>query len=89
MVDVGKIKQGEWSYPVVEMFLGKRDVDATVAATTSDDQKCEAQFYGGEYNLLHKDNRRADTWLKAAVESCPSGFIEFSGATAELKRLGP
>jgi hypothetical protein len=53
MVDAGKIKQGEWPYPVVEMFHGKRDVDAMVAAASSDDQKCEAQFYGGEWTLLH------------------------------------
>jgi hypothetical protein len=71
------------------VFLGKRDVDAMVAAVSSDDQKCKAQFYGGEWNLLHKDNSRAATMLKAAIDSCPSGFIEFSGATAELKRLGP
>lgn len=35
MVDAGKIKQGEWPYPVVKMFLGKRDVDAMVAAASS------------------------------------------------------
>jgi hypothetical protein len=70
------------------MYLGKRGLDAMVAAAKSDDQKCEAQYYGGIWNLLQKDNSRAATMLKAAADSCPKGFIEYSGASAELKRLG-
>ena len=88
-VDAGKIKQTEWPYPVAELFLGKRDLDSMIAAATNDDQKCEAQYYGGMWNLIKKDNSRAAAMLKAAVDSCPKSFIEYNGATAELKRLGP
>ena len=87
-VDAGKVKQTEWPYAVVELYLGKRDLDAMVAAASSDDQKCEAQYYGGMWNLLKKDNSRAAAMLKAAVDRCPKSFIEYNGATAELKRLG-
>ncbi len=88
-VDAGKLKQTEWPYPVAELFLGKRDLDAMVAAASSDDQKCEAQYYGGMWNLIKNDRSRATAMLKAAVDSCPKSFIEYSGATAELKRLEP
>jgi lipoprotein NlpI len=87
-VDATKIKQSEWPYAVVELFLGKRDLDAMLAAASNNDQKCEAQYYGGMWNLIKKDNSRAAAMLKAAVDTCPKSFIEYNGATAELKRLG-
>ena len=88
-VDAGKPKQTEWPYPVAELFLGKRDLDAMIAAASGDDQKGEAQYYGGMWNLIKNDHSRAAAMLKTAVDICPKSFIEYQGATAELKRLGP
>jgi rhomboid protease GluP len=73
---------------VVDLFLGRRTVDATLSAASNPPERCEAQFYGGEWKLLQGDRAAAVTALKAAVETCPKTFIEYKGAQAELKRLG-
>jgi lipoprotein NlpI len=87
--DAKNLKQADWPYPVVELFLGRRTAEATLAATSKPDEKCEAQFYIGESHLIRGERDRAVEFLKAAVESCPKAFIESRGASAELKRLGP
>ncbi|MEA2995551.1 MAG: hypothetical protein QOG74_1100, partial [Alphaproteobacteria bacterium] len=50
-------------------------------------ERCEAQFYGGEWQLLQGDGATAATALTAAADTCPKSFIEHKGAQAELKRL--
>jgi lipoprotein NlpI len=77
-----------WPAPVVEMFLDKRTVEATLSAAGTPPQRCEAQFYAGEWKLLHGDKAGAVTTLEAAATTCPKTFIEYKGAKAELKRLG-
>jgi lipoprotein NlpI len=77
-----------WPFPVVELFLGGRTLEATLSAASNPSERCEAQFYGGEWTLLSGDRAAAATALKAAVETCPKSFIEYKGAQAELKRLG-
>ena len=78
---------GAWPRPIVDLFLGASTVDSTIAAATTPPQRCEAQFYGGEWKLLHGDRAGAATELKAALDGCPKSFIEYKGARAELKRL--
>jgi len=77
-----------WPRPVVDLFLGGSTVDALLAAATSPSQRCEAQFYGGEWKLRQGDRAAATAALKAAMDGCPKTFIEYKGARAELKRLG-
>ncbi len=79
---------GAWPRPVIDLFLGAASVEATLAAATSPSQRCEAQFYGGEWKLLQGDRAGATAALKEAVDGCPKSFIEYKGARAELKRLG-
>ena len=86
--DAKKLKQPDWPYPVVELFLGRRTAEAMLAASTKPDEKCEAQFYVGESRLMRGERAGAVELLKAAVESCPKDYIEYRGAVAELKRLG-
>jgi lipoprotein NlpI len=81
-----KLKQPDWPYPVVELFLGRRTPEATFAAASDD--RCEAQFYIGEWHLLRGNRPAAMVALKAAVETCPKAFIEYKFAQAELQRLG-
>jgi lipoprotein NlpI len=83
-----KLKQPGWPYPVVELFLGRRTPEATVAAATKPDDRCEAQFYIGEWRLLRGNRPAAIVALKAAAETCPKTFIEYKFAQAELQRLG-
>jgi hypothetical protein len=66
---------------VFELYLGRRDPAATLAAAQKPEERCEAQFYVGEWQLLQGD--------RAVVGTCPKSFIEYTGAQAELRRLGP
>jgi tetratricopeptide (TPR) repeat protein len=78
-----------WPHTVLELMLGSRTLEATVAAATTPAERCEAQFYGGEWMLLHADRVGAVTALRTAEEACPKTFIESKGARAELRRLNP
>ena len=86
--DAGKLDAVKWPYPVVELYLEQRSAESTLAAPTNADDRCEAQFYIGEWRLLQDDRDAAVEALKASAETCPKTFIEYEGARAELKRLG-
>jgi lipoprotein NlpI len=83
----GKLKAGDWPLPIVELYLGKKSVQATEGAAKTSDQKCEAQFYIGEWHLSRKDRTEATRALQAAVGSCPKDFVEYRAAVEELKRV--
>ena len=51
------------------------------------DQKCEADFYIGEWKLGGTGSAEALDSFKSAAATCPHNFIEFSAAQSELKRL--
>ena len=61
---------------------------ATLAAAGGAGDRCDAQFFIGEWQLLQADRPAAIESLKAAADTCPKTFAEFRGAQAELKRLG-
>ena len=79
----------DWPVAVIELLLGGRTAEATLAAASTPAQQCEAQFYVGEWKLLHDDKAGATAAWQAAMDSCPRSFIERKGARAELKRLTP
>ncbi|HUI97687.1 MAG TPA: tetratricopeptide repeat protein, partial [Xanthobacteraceae bacterium] len=74
-----------WPRPVLDLFLGGRTVAATLAAADDAPQRCEAEFYVGEWQLLRGDRTAAADALRAAVDACPKSFVESKGAQAELK----
>jgi len=76
-----------WPHPVLELLAGASTVEATMAAAQSPSQRCEAQFYAGEWKLLQGDRAGATAAFKAALDACPKSFIEYKGARAELRRL--
>src|ERR1700730_18462880 len=82
------LKASDWPYAVVELFLGQRTPEATLAAPVKPDDRCEAQFYIGEWQLLRADRPAAIDALKSAAHTCPKDFVEATDARAELKRLG-
>ena len=51
------------------------------------EQRCEAQFYIGQWYVLKGNAAEAETAFKVAVETCPKEFVEYAGAVVELKRL--
>jgi lipoprotein NlpI len=78
---------------IVSLFLGKTTTDDLFLAAKSPDPKkqkenrCEAQYYAGQYVLLRGNKSEARKLFSTAVETCPAGFVEYFGAKAELKRL--
>jgi tetratricopeptide (TPR) repeat protein len=84
----GRLESKSWPYPVIELFLGQRTLDAARAAASNPDQQCEMQFYAGEWQLMQQAREPAHAALQTAVDSCPKNFVEYRAAAAELKRLG-
>ena len=82
------LNPAEWPYPVVELYLGRRSPAALIAAGVTPAERCEAQFYLSQWQLLQKKRADAIQALRMAVEACPRDFNEYAGAVAELKRLG-
>jgi tetratricopeptide (TPR) repeat protein len=78
-----------WPYAAFELYLGRRDPAATLAAAQKPEERCEAQFYVGEWHLLQGDQAAAKPYFEDAAGACPTTFVEYAGAQAELRRLGP
>jgi lipoprotein NlpI len=83
----GQLNGKAWPYPVVEFYLGKRSADDMEAAATGAEERCEAQFYLGEWRLVRGDRAKAKAALEAAKATCPASFYEYDGAVAELARI--
>jgi lipoprotein NlpI len=81
------LKQPDWPFPVVELFLGRQTPETTLAAATKSDEQCQAQFYVGEWHLLQGDRPAGKKVLQAAVDSCPKTLMEYTVARAELQQL--
>jgi tetratricopeptide (TPR) repeat protein len=84
-----RMNSRDWPFAVFELYLGRRDPAATLAAAQQPEQRCEAQFYVGEWQLLQGDRAAARQCFEEAVGICPKAFIEYTGSQAELRRLGP
>jgi tetratricopeptide (TPR) repeat protein len=84
-----RMNSQDWPYAVFELYLARRDAAATLAAAQKPEQRCEAQFYVGEWQILQGDRAAARQRFEEAAGSCPKLFIEYTGAQAELRRLGP
>jgi tetratricopeptide (TPR) repeat protein len=88
--NAAKLKVGNITEKLVELFLDETSPDEVFrAAENSDAAKrketlCEAQFYLGEHALLQGKKQEALKLFKAALEICPTDFVEYSGAKAEL-----
>ena len=86
--NAARLKNKNWPYAVIEFYLGKRSLEAMREAATNPNEKCEADFYAGEWHLMHGNKADARSGLQAAADACPKSFYEYFGAVAELKRLG-
>jgi lipoprotein NlpI len=82
-----EIKAKVWPYPVVSFYLGQLSVEELDAAAIGDDQKCEANFYIGEWHLLKGDIASARKRFEQALGGCAPNFIERTMAEIEARRL--
>jgi lipoprotein NlpI len=87
--NASRLKDKTWPFAVIEFYLGKRSPQATLDAASKPDERCEAQFYIGQWHIVKGTPGAAAEPLKLAVETCPKTFIEYTAAVSELKRLKP
>lgn len=90
------VDHARWPYIIVAFELGAATEDQVWTAAEKGasfqqiaDQKCEADFYLGEYGL-NTAGKKADAikLLKAATSICRKGFYEANGAAFELRAAG-
>jgi len=90
--DVSKLDVDDWPRPILDFYSGKTAVDkvyreaARGDAQTAINQRCEADFYIGEWQLARKNEAAAKPLLQQAVNECPHNFFEYFAAQVELKR---
>jgi lipoprotein NlpI len=84
---VKEIEAKVWPYPVASFYLGQVSVEELDAAAADNDQKCEANFYVGEWHLLKGDVASARKRFEQAFGGCPLNLIERDMAEIEAKRL--
>ncbi len=77
-----------WPYAVIEFYAGGRSV-ADLLAAAKGDQSCVAQFFLGQWHVLHRNHAQAVAALRAASERCPKTFVHYDIALVELRRLNP
>ncbi|HUO97725.1 MAG TPA: hypothetical protein VMU01_03610 [Rhizomicrobium sp.] len=89
---VSNIDQSGWPRPILDYYRNRltesrvyekaADSDATIA----NQQKCEADFYVGEWHLARKEPDAGMKLIHAAFGECPHNFMEYYAADRELKR---
>jgi len=85
------IDMTKWPAPVIRLFLGQSTFEAALAAANDPDpdtekgQVCEANFYGGEFELQQGKKDEAARLFRLAASNCPMTFTERDAADAELK----
>ncbi len=85
--NAGRLKTKQWPYAATELYLGKRSPQATIDAAGNDEERCEAQFYVGQWYLAKGNTSDAKKFLETAIAICPKDFMEAEAATAELNAL--
>ena len=88
-VNAARLKNKDWPYAVIDIYLGRRSLAEMRAAAEKPGDKCEAEFFIGEWHLLRGNNADGRAALQVAADTCPKTFDEYAGAVAELKRARP
>ena len=83
---VQEIEARVWPYPVASFYLGQVSVEELETAAADDAQKCEADFYVGEWHLMKGDVASARKRF-AQASGCPRNLIERDMAAIEESRL--
>jgi lipoprotein NlpI len=89
---VDKADVDGWPEPLLEHVLGKMKPEDVYAKAARGDgpapaqQKCEADFYLGEWQL-GRNIPGGKELIQQAEKECPHNFVEYVAARTELKRL--
>lgn len=99
--DAGRLEQqasqlhvAAWPGPIVDLLLGKLKPELAIAFASDPDadktasQRCEAEFYAGEYILTQPEKAAASDHLQEARRICSGVVAESLAAKMELKRTG-
>jgi lipoprotein NlpI len=88
-----RFDRAKWPGPVMNFFQGHATEDVVNAAAVQGGaralrgQICEANFYIGEWRLLHQDDDGGKALLQKAAHDCPFGFVELYAAQGVLKNV--
>jgi tetratricopeptide (TPR) repeat protein len=100
--NAARLKTSGWPGPLFDFYLGRRSVDATLAAADKPAERCLTQFFLGQWYLVRSNRADAAAMLHAAADSCPRTFsedhaavpesrtfVEYYSVMGDLKRLRP
>jgi lipoprotein NlpI len=88
-----ELRDGQWPAPLVQMYRGRLEPDAAIAAAAAPDpgvalgQQCEAYFYAGQEYLLRHEPQRARVAFEAVIATGMTDFLEYDWAARELELL--
>jgi lipoprotein NlpI len=88
----GKLDLETWPGPVILLYLQKIGPQQLNPASdpvplVDFGNLCEANFYRGEYYLIHQAPERAADAFQAAIDTGATEYVEYRLARAELKAL--
>jgi lipoprotein NlpI len=83
-----RVKSQTWVQSVIDLYLGQSTPSSVLEAAQTTDDRCNVQFYVGEWQLIQNNRAAAIAQLRNAVAGCPKSFVVYRGAVAELARLG-
>jgi lipoprotein NlpI len=80
-----------WPQPIVSFYQGDITEEELFKAVEETDasggEVCEANFYAGEWRLLHGDTAGAQALIQKAADSCPKTHPEYRMAKFEKAKL--
>lgn len=83
----------KWPSSVVALYLGKVDSNTVISQAADPDlnkhkeQLCEANFFLGEWHLLHNRKQQARMLFTKVQNDCPKDSYEYLCTISELQRL--
>jgi lipoprotein NlpI len=92
--NAASVDYDKWPGAIVGLYLEQMTQEQVRAVVergdskTRKEQRCEAAFYLGEYELMRKSSAAAKKLLQEAVDTCPRTYVEYIGAVTQLARLG-
>lgn len=85
--NAARLKNENWPYPLIELYLGRRSATEVFSAVTKPWQRCDADLFVGEWHLTQRDDAQAAVALQAALTGCSKTNWGYLTAEVDLKRL--